>query len=567
MLKLIPIACILFCSTLAMSQPLVSFEPVTTANAITDITGAGDGSGRLFITEKRGTISILENGEILDDLFLDIQSLVINSGERGLLGTAFHPSFPDSPYVYVNYVRSDATRTNRIARFTVNPGNPNDLDESTRLDIIDVPTTVDDNHKAGDLVFGPDGYLYFGTGDGGGGGDPQNNGQNIEVLLGKILRIDVDNPDVGLNYGIPVDNPFAGATPGRDEIWMYGIRNPWRISFDRATGDFWIADVGQNVWEEVNMIPAGEGAGYNMGWDCREAAHNFGSPPLYCNGQTFVDPIFEYPHDCNNPCPYGTGQSITGGFVYRGNNPTNSSFLGHYMAIDYVSERVFIIKQNSSSSFAFYGHSATGINGITTFGEDDNGEIYAGSLSGNLFLLSFSGTLPVNWEKLNVVPEGNGNRIQWTLHDENEEVSYFEIHRSSSSDFFQFDRVSAVPPKNDVISYSYFDAYYSPAGAYYRVAAHLKDGSIEYSPTGRIMPDKVARPDVFYDLSSGTWKLHIPEYWQNSEMTLYDVEGKIVQQKQLPESQLMDIIPPDVSGVYFVLIRGEAGTWSDKLVR
>ena len=369
---------------ISYSQPLVTFDEVNYTGpalaAITDISGAGDNSGRLFICEKRGTIRILQNGDVLDSFFLDIRPLVINSGERGLLGMAFHPDFPTTPYVYVNYVRSDATRTNRIARFTLEAGDPNELDESSRLDILDILGNDGDNHKAGDMIFGPDGYLYFGTGDGGGGGDPSNNGQNTNVLLGKILRIDVNGSNGGTNYLIPPDNPYVG-NPGRDEIFMIGARNPWRISFDRATQDLWIADVGQGIWEEVNMIPAGTGAGLNLGWDCREGAHTYSNPPSYCNGGNFTDPIFDYPHDCSQgPCPYGTGQSITGGFVYRGNNSANADFLGHYVAVDYVSENVFIIRQTGPNSFLFYGHPGANISGITTFGEDDNGEIYAGNL-------------------------------------------------------------------------------------------------------------------------------------------------------------------------------------------
>src|SRR5690606_28598161 len=288
------------------AQPEVEFTRLTlTGPALsqpTDITGSGDGSGRLFVAEKRGTIRIIRDGAVVDPFFLDIRSQVINNGERGLLGLAFHPSFPDSPYVYVNYV-INGTITNQISRFTVNPDNPDDALEESQLPLLQ-QTGVQTNHKAGDLVFGPDGYLYIGMGDGGGGGDPSNAGQNGQTFLGKMLRIDVDSMTGTTNYSIPPDNPFVG-TATLPEIWATGMRNPWRIAFDRANGDFWIADVGQNLWEEVNHIPAGTPGGMNFGWDCREGRHNY--EPANCpQGTVLVEPIFEYPHNCS-PCPDGQG--------------------------------------------------------------------------------------------------------------------------------------------------------------------------------------------------------------------------------------------------------------------
>ncbi len=324
------------------AQPTLNFTPLALSGPAlvqpVDITGCGDGSGRLFIVEKRGTIRIIQNGAVLNDFFLSIEDQVMNSGERGLLGLAFHPAFPSSPYIYVNYV-IEGTITNRISRFTVNPNNPNEIDESTELELLE-QTGVQTNHKAGDLAFGPDGYLYIGMGDGGGGGDPSNAGQNLETLLGKMLRIDVNSTAPPLNYAIPADNPFVGIA-GRDEIWAYGMRNPWRISFDRETGDFWIGDVGQNLWEEVDMVLAGTPGGMNFGWDCKEGNHNY--EPGNCSGNAVLTcPIFEYPHSCN-PCPNGYGASLTGGFVYRGAD--YPVLEGCYVCADYVSNYLWMIKQ------------------------------------------------------------------------------------------------------------------------------------------------------------------------------------------------------------------------------
>ena len=248
-MRTLPTLAFLLFSAIGIAQPTLNFTPLSLSGPTLIqplfMSGCGDGSGRLFVVEKRGTIRIIQNNAVLTDFFLDIQDLVMNSGERGLLGLAFHPQYPTTPYIYVNYV-IDGTITNRISRFTLNPNNPNDIQENTEFILLE-QAGVQTNHKAGGIAFGPDGYLYIGMGDGGGGGDPSNSGQNLETLLAKMLRIDVNAPQGSLNYTIPPDNPFVGE-PGRDEIWAYGLRNPWRISFDRETGDFWIADVGQNLW-------------------------------------------------------------------------------------------------------------------------------------------------------------------------------------------------------------------------------------------------------------------------------------------------------------------------------
>lgn len=563
--KYLLLSVLLLFAAIGFSQPSVSFTKIGTfglLDNITDITGAGDGSGRLFIVEQRGTIRIVNdlgsnNYSLESNFFLDIQTLVTFNGERGLLGMAFHPSFPDSPYVYVNYVRNGSgfTRTNRIARFTVNPDDPNDLLESTRRDIIDIEGPQGDNHKGGDIAFGPDGFLYIGTGDGGGANDPGNNGQNLEALLGKILRIDVD---AALTYNIPSDNPFVGQN-GLDEIWMYGMRNPWRLSFDRSTADLWIADVGQGSWEEVNMIPAGEGAGWNMGWDCREGAHDFDIGQSYCTGQTFVDPVFEYDHSL--------GSSITGGFVYRGIDPSYNWFRGHYVAIDYVSERVFIVKQNGNS-FASHHHAgilSTG--GVTTFGEDDNGELYAGNQNGDIYKLSFTGgSLPINWDNVKVDRTSLGNKVQWTLHT-NLEVDMFEVQRDTKADFSANAKLGQIKSDPNKVNYFYNDPYDRPESIYYRIAAIMKDGSVEYSPIVRVLSDKEPKPTLVFDFNTNQWRVNIPKQWQYSHLTLHDVQGKLVFSRKLSDNEHFDLDSPVVSGVYFITIRNEDQTWSDKIVK
>ena len=212
---------------------------------------ADDGSGRLFVVEQGGTIRIVRDGTLVDEPFLDISERITAGGERGLLGLAFHPDFPTDPRFFVNY--TDPNGDTRVSSFTVDPANPDRADPGSEVRFVSIDQPYA-NHNGGALAFGPDGFLYIATGDGGSGGDPHGNGQTLETLLGKILRIDVDQPDGDRAYGIPADNPFAGQAGALPEIFAFGMRNPWRMCFDRANGDLWIGDVGQGAWEEIDVV-------------------------------------------------------------------------------------------------------------------------------------------------------------------------------------------------------------------------------------------------------------------------------------------------------------------------
>ncbi len=339
----------------------------------TPVSLAHNGGPGLFVVEKSGRVKFFDpssNAEPVE--VMDIRSRVkSNRSEQGLLGLAFHPDFPESNYVYVNYINSGGNT--QISRFTVVFDPEFRIDEESEKQILSF-NQPNDNHNAGDLSFGPDGMLYLTSGDGGGGGDPDETGQDRLSLLGKILRIDIDNGDP---YAIPEDNPFAMDDFTLDEIWALGLRNPWRMSFDRETGDLWIGDVGQGKWEEINFQPADSPGGENYGWDCFEADEAFESddcPDI--DELTF--PVFAYRHNGGNGC------SVTGGYVYRGEGIPSRQ--GQYIFGDYCSGRVWALESVLDAGWTEEIILETDAN-ITTFGEDADGELYYATMGGQLFVL------------------------------------------------------------------------------------------------------------------------------------------------------------------------------------
>ncbi|MAE07394.1 MAG: cadherin [Bacteroidetes bacterium] len=337
-----------------------------------DIANAGD--SRLFIVEQAGKIKIIDEGGNVNPVpFLDITSIVIDGGERGLLGLAFHPDYINNGYFYINYTSQSTGGDTQISRFKVSSGNPDIAEPGSELHILTIAQPFG-NHNGGDLDFGPDGYLYIGMGDGGSGGDPGNRAQNPLEMLGKMLRIDIDN---GSPYSIPATNPFVGDPTTLDEIWALGLRNPWRFSFDSQTGDMWIADVGQNAWEEIDFQSATSSGGENYGWRCYEGSHPFntsGCPPA----SAFVFPIYEYSQS-GSP----GGCSVTGGVVYRGSQ--YPALDGHYFLSDYCGGWIMTIYYNGIS-WVTINHGTWSGEGFSTFGEDVTGEVYvAGLFTGKIW--------------------------------------------------------------------------------------------------------------------------------------------------------------------------------------
>ncbi len=328
----------------------------------TFVTNAGDGSGRLFVVEKRGAIRVLEATGDLPDLFLDISDRVnSDANERGLLGLAFAPDYEVTGRIFATYTAAAGQMV--LSTFGEGEGEPGRPDPNNEKVLLEVPHPRS-NHNGGMIAFGPDGYLYLGTGDGGGAGDPDRAGQDLSTLAGKLLRLDVSRAAQGL-ISAPADNPFVAVDGARPEIWALGLRNPWRFSFDRVTGDLWIGDVGQDRVEEIDFQPAGGRGGENYGWSTVEGGRCF-RPALGCRAAGLTPPVYEYEH--------GPGCSVTGGYVYRGS--AVPGLQGAYVFSDYCDPRIYLLTRGQEGA-AHVADGGPAPPSISSFGEDEAGELYA----------------------------------------------------------------------------------------------------------------------------------------------------------------------------------------------
>jgi len=332
---------------------------------------APPGDSRLFIVEKGGLIRIVKDGSLLPTPFLDLTPLVSTGGEQGLLGLAFDPAYATDGRFVVHY--TDVNGNTTVATYRVSAGDPDQADPSSATVVLTAEQPFA-NHNGGQILFGPDGMLYIGLGDGGSGGDPGGRGQSLTDLLGDILRVDVGS---GTGYTVPADNPFVGRTDARPEVWSYGLRNPWRFTFDPATGDLYIADVGQNAWEEVDVVTAADGAGRgaNFGWNVTEGRHCYASAT--CDLSLYTLPLVEYSHD-NGAC------SITGGYVYRG--AAIPALQGHYFYADYCQGWVRSFRlENGQAVDAHQWPTLAPGGAVPSFGQDAAGELYEMNSEGRVF--------------------------------------------------------------------------------------------------------------------------------------------------------------------------------------
>ncbi|MCC9607058.1 PQQ-dependent sugar dehydrogenase [Blastopirellula sp. JC732] len=338
------------------------------------ITNAGDGSGRLFIAEQQGVIHIMPKDEAegeTTEVFLDIEKNVHfnpRQNEEGFLGFAFHPDYKSNGKFYAYYTTEKEPQLSVISEFSVSKDDPNKADPASEKVIMTIKQPFW-NHNGGTIEFGPDGYLYIGLGDGGSGGDPNGNGQNLSTLLGSILRIDVDHQADGKNYAIPADNPFVGVKDACPEIYAYGLRNVWRFSFDHKTGVLWCGEVGQDIWEEIDLIVKGG----NYGWNKREGFHQFKNSGVDANDK-MMDPIWEYDHN--------VGKSITGGVVYRGT--AVPELVGKYLYADYVTGKVWALDYDLEAKKVKGNYRIANSSNppVVTFGQDESGDVIVSAIFG-----------------------------------------------------------------------------------------------------------------------------------------------------------------------------------------
>ena len=377
-----------FCSAQSVDETplpvkLVRAFPNLKIRRPTVITHAPDGSNRLFVLTQQGVISVFPNDQDVKEakVFLDIESKVSykdNENEEGMLGLAFHPKFKENGQFFVYYTKKEGPpHTSVVSRFRVSKNDPNKADPASEQIVLSKSQPYW-NHTGGSIQFGPDGYLYIGLGDGGSANDPHKNGQKLSTLLGKVLRIDVDHKDAGKGYAIPKDNPLVGKADAAPEIFAYGFRNPWGLHFDPKTGRFWVADVGQDLWEEIDIVEKGG----NYGWSIREGFHKFqnGSDPR----PDLIEPIWDYHHNI--------GKSITGGAVYRGSRVPSLS--GMYLYSDYVSGRVWALQYDEQSKKAIANHSIESETmPFINVGQDASGEVYFTDAFGQIWWPEKSSTV------------------------------------------------------------------------------------------------------------------------------------------------------------------------------
>jgi|JI7StandDraft_1071085.scaffolds.fasta_scaffold17336_2 glucose/arabinose dehydrogenase len=450
------------------AQPEISYNVVTNGfTAPVDIVNAGD--TRLFVVEQAGKVKIWDGTNTIATPFLDITSITNFSGEMGLLSLAFHPNYANNRYFFVYY--NTANGNINLARYRTKETNAQEADPTSGVVLMSIPKPFT-NHNGGKLNFGIDGFLYFGIGDGGSGGDPNNYSQNGSSYLGKMLRINVDSFSTPPYYTIPPNNPYIATQTFKEEIIAMGLRNPWRWSFDRQTGDMWIADVGQGALEEVNFTPSTELNNNNYGWRCYE-----GTQPYNTSSCSIISsykmPIFEYGH--NNATG---GYSITGGYVYRGTE--YPSLQGYYITSDYISKNNWLIKSNGSGGWLSYQTTNKAPTNIVGFGESNNGTLYAVGANGSLYKIIAVNPLPIKLQNFSGKLIANKHQLSWTVLEQ-ELGDAFVIEQSKNGvNFSEIGKVF-VSEEKAFASYSFTSLASTNAAIFYRIKVIGKDGKFSYS--------------------------------------------------------------------------------------
>ena len=542
------------------SQPVIAYQTVVAGmvNPV-DVVNAGDGSGKLYIAQQNGLVRSW-NGTTLSN-FINLNSIITTptGGEQGLLSIAFHPDYETNGYFFVLYTNAAGDIT--LGRFRRDAVDPTIGDPSSGVVLLAIPkpgTPYFTNHNGGKINFGADGMLYFGTGDGGSGGDPFNNAQNLTSLLGKMLRLDVSTfPGTAPYYTIPSDNPFAATGGGvRGEIWAYGLRNPWRWSFDRSTNDMWIGDVGQGQWEEVNRV-ASTASGINYGWDCHEGNHNY--TPAGCS-VAYNAAVFEYGHDNATG-----GFSITGGYVYRGSE--FASLVGKYVTADYVSGNLWIL---TPAGAGYTSTLQTGLSGsVASFGEAEDGTLYAvRRLSSNAPLVKIvvTSVVPVRLNNFNAVYKNNYTEITWTTSTEQDLNEFIVQYSDDNNHFYDAGRVRASGNVNGS-NYSFRHNLPLYSRRFYRIAVPERNGSISYSEIKSVRTSSQGVQILSAIISSGgQLQLSIGE--KINGYRIFNTSGAVIANGSLKNmSGLISVSLPSLpSGVYFTRFYSDNDVQSGKFM-
>jgi glucose/arabinose dehydrogenase len=478
--KLFSVLLIISLPAIAIAQPpTISYVSAFGGLAApVDIVNAADGSNRLFVVEQAGTIQV-RNGVTLSqfaDFGVTGANIISTGGERGLLSMAFHPGYNGTTnrYFFIYYTDTDGNIA--VSRYETTVGNVNTVDLTTGINIITIAHPGQSNHNGGKLNFGTDGYLYFATGDGGGGNDVPNNAQNGNVLLGKMLRIDIDHTStIYGNYDVPADNPYVNDANIDDRIWALGLRNPFRWSFDRSTGDMWIGDVGQGALEEINYRPAGSTGHVNYGWRCFEG---YPSTPgvADCTPVDYVPPVYDYPN------PTGpAGSAVTGGYVYRGTE--FPAFAGYYIATDVYSGDIFLLWPNGSGGFDSTVQTAMPITAVVGFGEGEDGTLYAVSQATNTAykVVATGGVVPITLGSFSGIKNSGYNELKWKTAEEQNTARFYVEY---SKDAVSFTRAGTVPANRNASGSNYSFRHYinEPGKIFYRLAIQEDNRSLVYSP-------------------------------------------------------------------------------------
>ena len=533
------------------AQPLLTYSSrITGLSSPIDIVNAKDGSNRIFIVQQGGTIRVYNQALTVGSDFLTVTGITAG-GERGLLSMAFHPNYAANGFFFVYYTNGSGDL--ELARYHVS-GSPNVADPASKVVVLTIPHPTNSNHNGGKLNFGTDGFLYFATGDGGGAGDVPNNAQNGAVLLGKMLRIDVNTSATAPFYTIPPTNPFTTVATDptstiRDEIWAFGLRNPFRWSFDRANGDMWIGDVGQGAWEEVDYIPSPLTGGLNFGWRCYEGNNPFNTAG--CLPQASYYPaIFQYDHGASG------GQAIIGGFVYRG--PDFPSLQGYFIAADEVSGNQWKILKTGPATFNVIPQAAAGLPAnISSFGEAENGTLYAVNLGGSLFRVDVSVVLPARLIEFTGQLVNDMVMLRWKTASE-QNLAQFEVEYSANG--INYQRVGIVPATNSPSGSSY-QFQHQPVGVskgFYRLRLVDVDARQEFSAVVAVSTDRKSGNFVYPSVvTNGIMTVYVTEPFNSLEVI--NSNGALITRRNLNgQTGKMEIAVSMIpAGAYLVQLKSK----------